>query len=71
MSEGDTFRAQATLVYRVVCVLLAVGPVVVGALSWRFGGWRGLVIGGGLAAMLAAVVWFAATLFWALSQDGA
>ena len=68
---SSSFRHTATVVYRIVCVVLVALVAVAGWIGWHFGAWIGLAIGTGVGAVVAVVVWCGATLFWAMAQDGA
>ncbi len=69
--DPAAFRSQATLLYQIICWVLLACVIVAGAVGWKRWSYRGLAIGVGVSAILAAIVWFAISLLWAMTQDGA
>ena len=85
-NSGPAFREKATRTFKKLSRIL-VGFVIIAAvigtftglligrkvdgLGWALGGCIGLAIGMVGSAILALVIWFPATLLYAMTQDGA
>ena len=70
-SDPVAFRRSATGIFRKVMIGLAALALACVLLGWLMGGLWGLILGTAVGAVVAGGGAVAATLIWAMTQDGA